>query len=99
MKVLWWSATALAFVAAVSLSPAMAGGAKTSGGNTWPGVGHRVVPSSPSAAATSAHYEWRSGYDHHANWRGHWVPSRDGQLNWRISMGPAEVLVGARRAR
>jgi hypothetical protein len=31
------------------------------------------VPSSPSAATTNAHYEWRSGYDHHAKWRGHWV--------------------------
>lgn len=73
MKALWWGATALGLVAAVSLSPAMAQGPKPSGGNTWPGISQRVVPSSPSAATTNAHYEWRSGYDHYGIWRGHWV--------------------------
>jgi len=73
LKALWCGATALTLVAAVSLSPAMAQGPKPSGGNAWPGISQRVVPSSPSAATTNAHYEWRSGYDHHAKWRGHWV--------------------------
>ena len=46
MKALWCGATALTLVAAVSLSPAMAQGPKPSGGNTWPGISQRVVPSS-----------------------------------------------------
>ena len=73
MKALWCGSTALGLVAAVSLSPAMAPRPKPSGGNTWPGISQRVVPSSLSAATTNTHYEWRSGYDHYGIWRGHWV--------------------------
>ena len=49
MKASWCAATALTLVAAVSLSPAMAQGPKPSGGNTWPGISQRVVPSSSTA--------------------------------------------------
>ena len=73
MKALWCGSTALGLVAAVSLSPAMAPRPKPSGGNTWPGISQRVVPSSLSAATTNTHYEWRSGYDPYGIWRGHWV--------------------------
>jgi hypothetical protein len=62
MKALWCGATALGLVTAVSLSPAMAQRPKPSGGNTWPDISQRVVPSSLSAATTNTHYEWRSGY-------------------------------------
>jgi hypothetical protein len=54
MRALWWGATALAFVSAVSLSPAMAGGAKTSGGNTWPDVSQRVDRGTSTVAASPA---------------------------------------------
>jgi hypothetical protein len=90
MKAFWCGATALTPVAAVSLSPAMAQGPKSSGGNTWTGTSQAVVPSSPSAAMTNAHYEWRSGYDCYGIWRGHWVLVQGRRLNWRTSMSSAK---------
>lgn len=42
MKPLWCGATALLFVAAVSLSPVMAQGPKPSGGSSWPGISQHV---------------------------------------------------------
>jgi hypothetical protein len=48
MKAVWCGATTLALAAAVSLSPALAQGPKSSGGNAWPGISqpvdHDAVP-------------------------------------------------------
>jgi hypothetical protein len=100
MKVLWCGATAVGLAAAVSLCPAMAQGPKPSGGNTWPGISQRVVPSSLSAATTNTHYEWRSGYDHHGIWRGHWVPVQGYATELENFNGPPpQVLTGATQAR
>jgi hypothetical protein len=68
------AATTLALVIAVNLPPpAMAQGPKPSGGNTWPGISQRVDTGAPSAATTTPHYAYQYGYDHHAEWRRHWV--------------------------
>ena len=70
MKALWCGATALALVAAVSLSPAMAQGPKPSGGNTWPGISQRVVPSSSTAEECGSGGLWVSpGYAPRGKWR------------------------------
>jgi hypothetical protein len=71
MKTLLLAGATLALLTAVNFSPAMAQGPKLSGGNTWAGISQRVDTS--SAATTTAHYEYRYGYDKHAAWRGHWV--------------------------
>jgi hypothetical protein len=73
MKTLLLAGTALAFLAAVNFSPAMAQGPKPSGGNTWPGISQRVEPGASTAAAATSRYELQYGYDKHAAWRGHWV--------------------------
>lgn len=73
MKNLLLAATALALVAAMNLSSAMAQGPKPSSGNNWPGSSQRIDTGTPSAATTTPHYEYQYGYDHHAAWRGHWV--------------------------
>jgi hypothetical protein len=54
MKALWCGATALALVAAVSLSPAVAQGPKSSGGNTWPSISQRVDHATSTVAASPA---------------------------------------------
>jgi hypothetical protein len=72
MKTLLLAGAALASLAAVNFSPAMAQGSKLSGGNTWPDILQRVDTGSGNAT-TAAHYEYRYGYDKHAAWRGHWV--------------------------
>jgi hypothetical protein len=65
MKALWCGATALALVAAVSLSPAMAQGPRPSGGTTVPAA---------NATATTPHYEWQYHYaGRHARWQRDWV--------------------------
>jgi hypothetical protein len=73
MKTLLPAGTTLAFLAAVNLSPALAQGAKFSGGNTWPGISQRVVPGASTATAATPRYEFQYGYDKHAAWSGHWV--------------------------
>ena len=73
MKTLLLAGVAVALLAAVSLSPAMAQGPKLSGGNTWPGISQRVDPGASSAVATTPRYDLQYGYDKHATWRGHWV--------------------------
>jgi hypothetical protein len=70
MKALWCGATALTLVAAVSLSSAMAQGPKPSGGNTWPGISQRVVPSSSTAEECGSGRLWVSpGYASRGKWR------------------------------
>jgi hypothetical protein len=70
MKALSCGATALALVAAVSLSPAMAQGPKPSGGSTWPGISQRVVPSSSTAEECRSGGLWVSpGYASGGKWR------------------------------
>jgi hypothetical protein len=73
MKTLLLAGATLALLAAVNLSPAMAQGAKPSGGNTWLGISQRVDPGASTAAAATPRYEFQYGYDKHAAWRGHWV--------------------------
>jgi hypothetical protein len=73
MKTLLLAGAALALLTAVNFWPAMAQEPKPSGGKTWAGISQRVETSAANAAATSAHYEYRYGYDKHAAWRGHWV--------------------------
>jgi hypothetical protein len=73
MKTLLLAGATLALLIAVNLSPAMAQGAKPSGGNTWAGISRGVDTGSADVAATAVHYEYRYGYDKHAAWRGHWV--------------------------
>jgi hypothetical protein len=73
MKTSVFGAVALTLVAVANLSPAMAQGARPSGGNTWLGISQRVDPATAGAAPTTPHYEYQYGYDHHAAWRGHWV--------------------------
>jgi hypothetical protein len=70
MKTLLFASTALALLTAVNFSLAMAQGPKLSGESTWAGISQRVDASS---VMTSAHYEYRYGYDKHGAWRGHWV--------------------------
>jgi len=70
MKALWCGAAALTLVAAVSLSPAMAQGPKPSGGNTWPGISQRVVPSSSTAEECGSGRLWVSpGYASRGKWQ------------------------------
>jgi len=70
MKALWCGATALTLVAAVSLSSAMAQGPKPSGGNTWPGISQRVVPSSSTAEECGSGRLWVSpGYASRGKWQ------------------------------
>ncbi len=85
MKALHCGAPALALVAAVSLSPAMAQGPKPSGGATWPGISQPMLgpradgvsiapgildlPADPSTAAIIPHYEWQY---HYAARHAHW---------------------------
>jgi hypothetical protein len=72
MKALSCGVTALALMAAVSLSPAMAQGPKPSGGNTWPGISQRVVPSSSTAEECGSGRLWvPPGYAP----RGEWHPA------------------------
>jgi hypothetical protein len=73
MKTLLVAGTALALLTAVNFSPAMALGPKLNGGNTWPGISQRVDRSPANPATTSAHYEYRYGYDKNVPSRGHWV--------------------------
>lgn len=73
MKTLLLAGATLVLLTAANFSPAMAQEPKPSGGNTWTGVSQRVDTDSANTAATSAHYEYRYGYDKHAAWRGHWV--------------------------
>jgi hypothetical protein len=73
MKTLLLAGATLALLAAASLSPAMAQGAKLSGGNTWPGISQTVDPGASTAVAANPRYELQYGYDKHARWRGHWV--------------------------
>ena len=54
MKALHCGAPALALVAAVSLSPAMAQGPKPSGGATWPGISQRVDHGTSTVVASPA---------------------------------------------
>jgi len=69
MKALWCGATALTLVAAVSLSPAMAQGPKPSGGNTWPGISQRVVPSSTAEECGFGRLWVSPGYASGGKWR------------------------------
>jgi hypothetical protein len=73
MKTLLLTGATLALLTAVNFSPVMAQEPKPSGGNTWAGISQRVDTGAANAATTSAHYEYRYGYDKHAAWRGHWV--------------------------
>jgi hypothetical protein len=73
MKTLLLASATLVLLTAANSSPAMAQEPKPSGGNTWAGISQRVDTGSANAAATTAHYEYRYGYDKHAAWRGHWV--------------------------
>jgi hypothetical protein len=73
MKTLLLAGATLALLIAVNLSPAIGQEPKPSGGNTWAGISQRVDIGAANAATTSAHYEYRYGYDKHAAWRGHWV--------------------------
>jgi hypothetical protein len=72
MKTLLLAGMALALLAAVSLSPAMAQGPKLSDGSSWPGIPQRVDPSASTAVA-APRYQLQYGYDKYARWRGHWV--------------------------
>jgi hypothetical protein len=82
MKALSCGATALALLAAVSLSPAMAQGPKPSGGNTWPGISQRVVPSSSTAEECGSGGLWVSpGYAP----RGKWRPAHCASTNTQVS--------------
>ena len=73
MKTLLLAGTTIALLVAVNLSPALAQGAKFSGGNTWPSISQRVVPGASTATAATPRYEFQYGYDKHAAWKGHWV--------------------------
>ena len=73
MKHLLLGAATLALVVAAHLSPVLAQGVKSSGGNTWPGISERVDAGSSNALKTTAQYEYQYGYDHHGKWRGQWV--------------------------
>ena len=73
MKTLLFAGAALALLAAVYLSPAMAQGPKLSGGNTWPDISQRVDPDASTAVAATPRYELQYGYDKHGRWRGHWA--------------------------
>ena len=73
MKTLLLASATVALLTTVNFSPAMAQGPKASDNNAWPGISQRVDTGSANAAATTAHYEYRYGYDKHAAWRGHWV--------------------------
>jgi hypothetical protein len=76
MKTLLLASATLVLLTAANFSPAMAQEPKPSGGNTWAGISQRVDIGSANAAVTTAHYEYRYGYDKHAAWRGHWVQVR-----------------------
>lgn len=54
MKALHCGAPALAIVAAVGLSPAMAQGPKPSGGATWPGISQRIDHRTSTVVASPA---------------------------------------------
>jgi len=58
----------------IAPSPA-APGPRASSENNWPGIRQTgAVMAAPSAPSSrSPHYVWQEGYDHHAQWRGHWV--------------------------
>ena len=71
MKILSLTAV-LALMAVANFWPAMAQGPQPSGGNTWPGISQRIDTGSLNAVATTPHYEYQYGYDHHGSWRGHW---------------------------
>jgi hypothetical protein len=73
MKSLSLATAALALVVAASISPAMAQGPKPSGDNAWPGISQHLDAGSLNAVTTTPHYEYQYGYDHHGEWRGHWV--------------------------
>ena len=71
MKILSFGVMALALVALTSLSPAMAGGPKASGGNTWRGMSQ---PLGANPVADSPHYALQYHYaGHHPRWVGQWV--------------------------
>lgn len=71
MKISALGATALALVALASSLPAMAGGPRPSGGNTWHGMSQ---PAATNPAAALPHYELQYHYaGHHPRWVGQWV--------------------------
>ena len=73
MKTLLLASATVALLTAVNLAPAMAQGQRLSSGNTCAGISQPVETSSANAATTTAHYEYRYGYDKHGAWRDHWV--------------------------
>jgi hypothetical protein len=73
MKTLLLTGATVALLTAVNFAPSMAQGPKLSGANTWAGISERVDTSSANAATTTAHYEYRYGYNKHGDWRGEWV--------------------------
>lgn len=71
MKALWSSAAALAIMAAVTISPAIAQGSRPFGSSQ---TGIPNVSVDPSVDDTIPHYEWQYHYaGSHARWQGHWV--------------------------
>lgn len=72
MKTLLLAATAVAFAAAVNLSPASAAKLLApTPGEVFPQIGGS---GSPANEAGNPHYEWQYRYvGHHPRYEGHWV--------------------------
>ena len=74
VKTFLLAATTLSLVGALNLSPAIAQGPQSLGGNGWAGISQVAASGFGSITSTKpAHYEFQYGYDRHAAWRGHWV--------------------------
>jgi hypothetical protein len=72
MKAFLLAVAVLALVIAAYLSPALAQTAKPSNGNNSPVLARNLGTGARTDGMTTMHYEYRSGYEHHGGWRGHW---------------------------
>ena len=74
MKTLLLTAAALAFTAAVNLSPTSAAEVKGFSGDAWSNLPQAARAASPDTTAQAPRYEWRYHYaGRHPRWEGHWV--------------------------
>jgi hypothetical protein len=73
MKTLLLAGATVALLTAVNFAPAKAQAPKPSDEYASAGISQHVDTSSANAVATTAHYEYRHGYDRHGDWRGQWV--------------------------
>ena len=74
MKTPLLTAAALAFTAAVNLSPASAAEIRGFSGEAWSNLAQATGSASPDTAAQAPRYEWQYHYARRRpRWEGHWV--------------------------